>query len=270
MIRVYGNGEDFWNENGEMLLREPEKTGFFRGNAALLKKTDLNNYALRCEEDGHVLLALRLQPYSLLLYGESTLAEELAGFLCENSYDISAFMCEADLGDVFAEMLKKHSRECRVNMSMMFMECTEVCEPSSPEVGNAGAEDIGELTEDMNLFFADCGLPDRVTQESVANRLGNYRLIRLDGKIVSMASWSYMSEKIDRITCVYTRPEYRGGGIARKVVNTLKNEILARGKTAALNVDTANPVSSHLYASLGFKNSYLHRIYQVENGAETE
>ena len=54
MIKVYGNGEDFWNENGEMLLREPEKTGFFRGNAALLKKTDLNNYALRCEEDGHI------------------------------------------------------------------------------------------------------------------------------------------------------------------------------------------------------------------------
>ena len=56
-----------------------------------------------------------------------------------------------------------------------------------------------------------------------------------------------------RITNVYTRGIYRGKGYARKVVNTIKNEILAAGKTATLNVDRRNPVTNHLYRALGFK-----------------
>ena len=35
--------------------------------------------------------------------------------------------------------------------------------------------------------------------------------------------------------------------------NTIKNEILTAGKTAALNVDRRNPVTNHLYRALGFE-----------------
>ena len=43
---------------------------------------------------------------------------------------------------------------------------------------------------------------------------------------------------------------------AGKVVNSAKNEILASGKRATLNVDRKNPVSYHLYLSLGFERMF--------------
>lgn len=41
-----------------------------------------------------------------------------------------------------------------------------------------------------------------------------------------------------------------------KVVNSAKNEILASGKRATLNVDRKNPVSYHLYLLLGFERMF--------------
>ena len=65
-----------------------------------------------------------------------------------------------------------------------------------------------------------------------------------------------------RITNVYTREAYRGKGYARKVVNTIKNEILTAGKTAALNVDRRNPVTNHLYRALGFEPVFAQGEYR--------
>lgn len=66
----------------------------------------------------------------------------------------------------------------------------------------------------------------------------------------------YLTQTDIKITNVYTRDAYRGKGCARKVVNTMKNEILAAGKTATLNVDRNNPITCHLYTSLGFKRIF--------------
>ena len=40
------------------------------------------------------------------------------------------------------------------------------------------------------------------------------------------------------------------------------NAILAEGRTAALYVDRRNPVSSHLYASLGFRRVFSQSEYR--------
>ena len=69
------------------------------------------------------------------------------------------------------------------------------------------------------------------------------------------------SDQSTRISMVYTRPEYRNQGLGRKVVNYLKNEILNEGKIATLNVDQANPISNHLYKSLGFKKVFSRGIF---------
>ena len=83
------------------------------------------------------------------------------------------------------------------------------------------------------------------------------RIIELaDGKIVSMARIAPATGDDLRLVLVYTRDEYRGRGYARKVVNSAKNEILASGKRATLNVDRKNPVSYHLYLSLGFERMF--------------
>ena len=65
-----------------------------------------------------------------------------------------------------------------------------------------------------------------------------------------------------RLVLVYTRDEYRGRGYARKGVNSAKNEILAAGKRVTLNVDRKNPISNHLYSSLGFKRVFSQGEYR--------
>ena len=67
-----------------------------------------------------------------------------------------------------------------------------------------------------------------------------------------------------RITHVYTRVEYRGMGYAKKVVNTIKNEILDMGYIATLNVDMSNPISNHIYKKIGFKKVFSQGIYLVK------
>ena len=52
------------------------------------------------------------------------------------------------------------------------------------------------------------------------------------------------------------------GAVTRKVVNTIKNEILTAGKTAALNVDRRNPVTNHLYRALGFEPVFAQGEYR--------
>ena len=67
--------------------------------------------------------------------------------------------------------------------------------------------------------------------------INSYRILKIDNKIVSMAAYTNNTSDSYRITHVYTRPEYRGNSYARKVVNTLKNEIINMNKLATLNVD---------------------------------
>ena len=83
-----------------------------------------------------------------------------------------------------------------------------------------------------------------------------------DGKIVSMAEISAATPDAMKIAAVYTRPAYRGKGLARLVVNTAKNETLAQGKIATLNVDKKNPITNHLYRSLGFKPVFSQGEYR--------
>ena len=106
-------------------------------------------------------------------------------------------------------------------------------------------------------------LDDVAKLESVKKNIDKYRIIKIDNKIVSMAIFS-KNDNSYHISEVYTRDEYRGRGYAKKVVNAVKNEILALGMKATLNVDKKNPISNHLYSSLGFKKVFSQGIYTIK------
>ena len=122
-------------------------------------------------------------------------------------------------------------------------------------------DDVDELYECSVNFMNDCGLTDTVEKSKIINKIKEYRIIRKDNRIVSFCGKSPESSSSTRISMVYTRPEYRGKGYARKIVNYLKNEIINEGKIATLNVDQANPISNHLYSSLGFKKVFSRGIF---------
>ena len=91
-----------------------------------------------------------------------------------------------------------------------------------------------------------------------------YRVLRRDGRIASVAKVHDWTDTDSKITTVYTRDEYRNRGLARIVVGNALNEIIDSGKTAVLNVDRKNPISYHLYSSLGFRRIFSQGVFELK------
>lgn len=265
MIHVYANGTDCVEENREMLSANPYQSQFFSLDAPQIKQSTKHDYAIAAASGEKRLLCMKLSPYSLLLFGNGDLAEELFGYLISNDYEVGSLLGGEALCDQVTEMLQsRFGISYYEALAMDFMEAREVTEESCPDVEIPKEADLEELVECKACFVVDCGLNDTVDVERTRNRLQEYRILRRDGKIVSMASVGAATPDALKIANVYTRPEYRGRGLARLVVNTAKNEILSQGKTATLNVDKKNPITNHLYRSLGFQPVFSQGEYRRE------
>ena len=244
MIVSYQTGMEFLQDNQAYLQTNPYLSTFFTLDAPLLKQADKINYALRCE------------PYNLLLFGEEACVPELLRFLFDGGYEIKNYLCASELGYVLMQKMQSYGRCYEEALAMDFMEARSTTEPSAPEVETAREDDLDEIFDCAQRFVSDCGLLDKPEKEPFRKILDSFRIIRADGKIVSMARIAPATQDDLRLVLVYTRNEYRGKGYARKVVNSAKNEILTSGKRATLNVDRKNPVSYHLYLSLGFERMF--------------
>ena len=225
----------------------------------MLNEVTKEDYAIKAENFDKKLLAIRKSPYNLLFYGDYECLDEMISYLKENNYNYAGVMCPKYIGDVLESKFNYEQK-----FMMDFMEAREVTLESSNEVTKARKADLDDIYECVYRFFKDCGLPDTMTKEKLSTLLHNFRIIREDDKVISIATFTYDTESSFRISHVYTLPEYRGKHYAKKVVNYIKNEILSMGKIPTLNVDQKNPISNHLYASLGFKKVYSHGMYKIK------
>lgn len=266
MIVSYQTGAEFLQDNQVFLQTNPYLSTFFTLDAPLLKQADRINYALCCEQGEKRLLALKVEPYNLLLLGKEACVPELLRFLFDGGYEIKNYLCASELGYVLMRELEAYGRRYEESLAMDFMEARSVTEPSAPEVETAQEGDLDEIFDCAQRFVSDCGLLDKPEKEPFRRILDSIRVIRADGKIVSMARIAPATQDDLRLVLVYTRDEYRGKGYARKVVNSAKNEILASGKRATLNVDRKNPVSYHLYQSLGFERMFSQGEFRRTEG----
>lgn len=265
MIKSYSNGEAFIKDNSSFLDENKYMSAFFYLDAPLLVKPNENNYALKISSDNKQLLALKVEPYNIMFYGDSGLLEQFLLYIKENHLNIDGAMCSTPIGDKLIELAPSIlNKQYYLQLGMDFMKTNEITEPSSNEVEHATLNDVDEIEECLINFFIDCGLPDRLLKEKIINNLDTFRIIKKDNKIVALSRSAVDTETSRRISTVYTRPEYRSSGYARKVTNTLKNEIIANGQTATLHVDQANPISNHLYTSLGFKKVFSKGIYLIK------
>ena len=265
MIKEYANGNDFYEENREFLLSDKYSEPFFRFDSPLLTQTGKDQYALGASEGDSMLLALLVDPYNIQLSGDASLAEELVGFLTANGYRIKDYQCSLELGEKLMECFKREGYVFNLKLGMDFMEAKEkTSEPSEP-VEFATDDDVDELYEIICNFIRDCGLNDIARKERIREKLDTYRVLRRDGRIASVAKVHDWTDTDSKITTVYTRDEYRNRGLARIVVGNALNEIIDSGKTAVLNVDRKNPISYHLYSSLGFRRIFSQGVFELKS-----
>ena len=134
MIVSYKTGAEFLQDNQTYLQKNPYLSTFFTLDAPLLQEAGKINYALRCEQGETRLLALKVEPYNLLLFGEEACVPELLRFLFDGGYEIKNYLCASELGYVLMREMQPYGRCYEEALAMDFMEARRVTEPSAPEV----------------------------------------------------------------------------------------------------------------------------------------
>jgi ribosomal protein S18 acetylase RimI-like enzyme len=86
-----------------------------------------------------------------------------------------------------------------------------------------------------------------------------------DGQVVSMVAVEARLATLTQVGAVYTRPAYRGQGLARAVVSALCAQELARVPQVALTVRTDNGPALSAYAELGFRRWDDYRMARLNH-----
>ncbi|HEX3637462.1 MAG TPA: GNAT family N-acetyltransferase [Paraburkholderia sp.] len=100
--------------------------------------------------------------------------------------------------------------------------------------------------------------------------MGNYIGIRDGGRLIAMAGERMRVDGYVEISAVCVDEDYRGKGLAGRLVKALRREIEQRGETPFLHVFSDNISAIRLYERLGFRLRYtfhLNRIGHADPGS---
>lgn len=266
MYKLYSTGQEFLDENLNIIRNDPLGTTFFEYDARLIQQCDTNSWAARVDVDGETLIAIRVDNLPLVMYGSERCASELASVVAERQLQFGKLLGYSDLLNAFLtayEQIAGGAHDTVLYMDVMRCDKVNLCDTSAVErATDKDASEIAQLTIDFTLE----ALGEKPTWgevfEQTLRRIGAYSLLRVDGKIVSIASGYDEDNGVCRIANVYTLPKYRNKGYSRKVVTHVTEQAIRRGKLPFLHVDQHNPVSNHLYLSIGY--TYGKSRYEME------
>jgi predicted GNAT family acetyltransferase len=96
------------------------------------------------------------------------------------------------------------------------------------------------------------------------HQMGNYIGIRERGQLIAMAGERMLIDGYVEISAVCVRDEYRGKGLAGRLVNALRRGIEARRDTPFLHVRSNNQAAIGLYERLGFEVRQAFRLIAIK------
>ncbi|MBQ3384964.1 MAG: GNAT family N-acetyltransferase [Erysipelotrichaceae bacterium] len=134
-----------------------------------------------------------------------------------------------------------------------FASLSDPCEVSDDGlVKRLGAEDVSQILELSNSVFALNTRSRDSIMEKFETQSGRYYGIKVNDKLVSLASTTAECEGLAMIVGVGTDEDYRGRGYASKVVGRLSNDLLKEGKMPCLFY--VNPAAARIYKKLGYRD----------------
>lgn len=124
---------------------------------------------------------------------------------------------------------------------------------------NIKPEEIQTIAEMMYQFYHEShadnhkSLEDCIPEAKKFMTEPNYKVWRQpNGKLVALARY-HLSEEINRIGLVYTRPDERGKSYAKMLVHTLTQQILNEQKIPVLYTDFDYEPSNKCYTAIGYR-----------------
>lgn len=270
--KLYLDGKEFIEDNQKYLnksIQTSVETAFFFLNAKSFHQFNQKNFALQFKNKTDILLIIKLEAYNMLIFGSKKLCDFAANTIANLNLSFESILGEEAC---VLEFLKRYQKrlggQIHLQHSMQIMVLKQLLYTSKGSVFQCKAKDLKDLAECYCAFQKealqkDMELPQAL--EVLEGKEQNFYAIKDNEQIVSIATKTRNYEKICSISHVFTKPEFRGHGFAKQVVSKLSQDILAEGKLPYLFVDSTNPISNHLYLSLGFE--YLIDQAQYQYGS---
>ncbi len=257
MVKLYQNGIEFYQDNKQTLEENPLDTSFMLLNSKVLTEFSEESYAFKVYNDACELLVLRVAPFTTVLFGDKNLCSEAIEIVLKYHLNIDRILASSDLSSVFYDsLIEKIGGSYKVHHKMDIMFATHFHPVDTSMVKRATKIDVDRIFALSESFSSEISVDDELAKEERLNRVKNtiqdYYYIEENQQIVSMAKKTRNEEKMCAITSVYTKTECRCKGYARKVVTKVTKDIIDEHKIAYLYVDKSNPISNHLYVSIGY------------------
>lgn len=231
---------------------------------------------VRDARDAVVALSMRTMPQPPHTVWVPALPDDAARLLARTVLDHTARAGEPPLTSAngpmpavsafMAEVLRATGGTVHEGRPDRLWEATRVSGPDPGPSGRARratTDDVDLVTAWFDVFHAEADAqagrtPDEGDPVRVegARRLvdeGGVWLWDVDGEVVHLTGVRPPSFGVVRIGPVYTPPEHRGHGYARALVAAVAQQVLDDGHRACLYTDRDNPVSNHVYATIGFE-----------------
>jgi ribosomal protein S18 acetylase RimI-like enzyme len=198
------------------------------------------------ERDSLLLRYNGLQPPILFAHGDPVLIRQLFEGIPGGIYQYS-------LMGVHFDGLKARLRP-RTKQRMWRMRLHESNFPgaqATPEVTRLGSGDLNQVLE---LFGEHADRPDAFHEDQLSH--GIYYGFREGTRLLCVAGTHVISADagVAAIGNVFTHPEHRGEGLARRTTAAVVGELIAQGiRTIVLNVSMQNEPALRCYAHLGFR-----------------
>lgn len=116
-----------------------------------------------------------------------------------------------------------------------------------PDALELGVADAAEM-----LDLADRTKPGPFLLRT--HELGRYVGFRIDGRLIAMAGERFHLPGYTEISAVCTDADFRGRGLAERLVRTIAAGIVARAETPILHVAGSNVGAIRLYERMGFSH----------------
>lgn len=257
MFKYYQNGKEFYQDNQQTLDQNPLDTSFMLLNSKVLTEFSEESYAFKVYNDACELLILRLAPFATVLFGDKSLCPEAVEMVLKHHLNIDKILASSDLSTTFYDaLIQKIGGNYTIQHQMDIMFATSFHPVDTSMVKRATLEDVDRIFALGESFSTEVSVDSEFAKEERLNRVKNtiqdYYYMEENHQIVSMAKKTRNEEKMCAITSVYTKPECRCKGYARKIVTKITKDIIDEHKIAYLYVDKNNPISNHLYASIGY------------------
>lgn len=109
---------------------------------------------------------------------------------------------------------------------------------------------LGDADAEEMLSLASLTQPGPFAQRT--HTLGRFWGVRIDGRLAAMAGERFQPDGLVEISAVCTHPDFRGRGLAARLVSKVAADILARGEDPFLHTFASNVGAIRVYESLGF------------------